>query len=102
MRESALMHAIMLALADRGHTVFRANVGLFFTRDGRPVATGLPRGFADLFGHRPDGCVWYLEIKTATGRLRPEQAAFLAAMRLSGARAGVARSINEAITIIEQ
>lgn len=100
-REAALQHAIMLALAERGHTVFRANVGLFLTRDGRPVTTGLPRGFSDLFGHRPDGQAWYLEIKTATGRVRPEQAAFLAAMRLSGARAGIARSIPEAITIIE-
>lgn len=101
MREAALMHAIMLALAERGHAVFRANVGLFFTKDGRPVHAGLPVGFSDLFGHRPDGQAWYLEIKTDTGRVRPQQAAFIEAMRQSGARAGIARSIADAITIIE-
>ena len=95
------MHAIMLALAERGHAVFRANVGLFFTKDGRPVHAGLPVGFSDLFGHRPDGQAWYLEIKTDTGRVRPQQAAFIEAMRQSGARAGIARSIADAITIIE-
>jgi hypothetical protein len=100
-REAALMHAIMLALAERGHAVFRANVGLFFTKDGRPVHAGLPVGFSDLFGHRPDGQAWYLEIKTDTGRVRPQQAAFVEAMRQSGARAGIARSIADAITIIE-
>jgi hypothetical protein len=95
------MHAIMLALAERGHTVFRANVGLFFTKDGRPVHAGLPVGFSDLFGHRPDGQAWSLEIKTDIGRVRPQQAAFVEAMRKSGARAGIARSIADAITIIE-
>jgi hypothetical protein len=102
MREAVTQHAIMLALAECGCTVFRANVGLFLTRDGRPVSTGLPRGFSDLFGHRPDGRAFYIEVKSATGRLRPEQAAFLAAMRRAGALAGVARSPDEATRIVFQ
>ncbi len=100
MREAARLHAIMLALSGVGCSVFRANVGLFFTRDGRPVSTGLPRGFSDVFGHRPDGRAFYIEVKSATGRLRPEQDAFLAAMRRSGALAGVARSPEDAIRIV--
>jgi len=37
MRESDLMRSIMLALSGAGHFVFRCNVGLFYTKDGRPV-----------------------------------------------------------------
>jgi hypothetical protein len=81
----------MLALSDAGCVVFRANVGLFFTRDGRPVRTGLPVGFSDLFGFRPDLRPFFVETKTARGRLRPEQARFLEAMRERGAIAIVAR-----------
>jgi len=52
MRESDLMRSIMLALSGAGHFVFRCNVGLFYTKDGRPVRAGLPTGFSDLAGHR--------------------------------------------------
>lgn len=91
------MRTIMVALSADGHFVARANVGLFFTKDGRPVRTGLPVGFGDLFGHRASDCrAFYLEVKTATGRVKPEQAAFIAAMRKRGAIAAVVRSVNEA------
>lgn len=87
----------MLALAEAGCVVFRANVGLFFTRDGRPVQTGLPVGFSDLFGHRPDGRAFYVEVKSAAGRLRPQQQAFLEAMRARGAVAVVARDADDCV-----
>ena len=97
MTESDLMRAVMVALSLDGHQVFRANVGLFFTRDGRPIRSGLPVGFSDLFGHHRDGArAFYLEVKTATGRVTPEQQAFINAMRLRGAIAGVVRSIEDA------
>lgn len=92
------MRSIMLALSSQGHFVARANVGLFFTQDGRPVRTGLPPGFSDLFGHRAGDCrAFYLEVKTPTGRVRPEQQRFIAAMRERGAIAGVVRSVEEAV-----
>jgi len=94
------MRLIMLALSEDGHGVFRANVGLFYTRDGRPVKSGLPIGFSDLFGFRPDGRAWFIEVKSATGRLRPEQTLFLEAMRARGAIAGVARSVQEARLLV--
>lgn len=90
------MRAVMIAVSADGHQVFRANVGLFFTKDGRPVRSGLPVGFSDLFGFTSDGRPYFLEIKTATGRIRPEQDAFLEAMRRRGAVAGVARSVQDA------
>jgi hypothetical protein len=99
MREASVLRQCMLALSDAGCAVFRANVGLFYTRDGRPVQTGLPRGFSDLFGFRPDGRAFFVECKSATGRLRPEQKAFLDAMRARGAVAVVARSAD---TIVAQ
>ena len=97
MTEADLMRSIMIALSNDGHFVARANVGLFFTKDGRPVSTGLPRGFADLFGNRRgDAKAFYLEVKTATGRVSPEQHAFIHAMQVRGAIAGVVRSIEDA------
>lgn len=91
MREAAVLHRCMLALSEAGCTVFRANVGRWKTEDGRWVSTGLPVGFSDLFGFRPDGRAFFVEVKTDTGRVRPEQATFLEAMRARGAVALVAR-----------
>ena len=91
----------MVALSNDGHFVARANVGLFFTKDGRPVGTGLPVGFSDLFGHRRgDARAFYLEIKTTVGRVSPEQRAFIDAMQRRGALAGVARSVEDAQKIL--
>lgn len=101
MRESDLMRSIMVALSEDGHFVARANVGLFFTQDGRPVRSGLPVGFSDLFGHRAvDARAFYLEVKTATGRVTPQQLAFIAAMKRRGALAAVVRSVDEARAVI--
>jgi hypothetical protein len=100
-REGDLMRSIMVALSQDGHCVFRANVGLFFTADGRPVKTGLPSGFSDLFGCRAgDARAFYLEVKTATGRATPQQLAFLAAMQKRGALAGVVRSVEDARAVL--
>ena len=101
MREGDLMRSIMVALSQDGHCVFRANVGLFFTQDGRPVHAGLPVGFSDLFGHRVgDARAFYLEVKTPTGRVSPQQLAFIAAMQKRGALAGVVRSVEEARAVL--
>ena len=82
--------------------LFRANVGQGITYDGRHFDTGLPKGFSDLFGFRKsDGRAVFIEAKTETGRIRPEQQNFINKMRLYGALAGVARSVQDARTIIE-
>lgn len=95
--EGEILHEIMLALSQDGHFIARANVGLFYTRDGRPVRTGLPVGFSDLFGHRAaDARAFYLECKKPGGAIRPEQRQFIEAMRKRGAIAGVVRSVDEA------
>lgn len=101
MTENGLMHLIMLALSELDHTVFRANVGLFFTKDGRPARTGLPVGFSDLFGFTKDGRPFFLEIKTEKGRPTTQQEQFLASMRERGAIAGVVRSVDEALRLVD-
>ena len=100
MTEADLIRSVMIALSAEGHQAFRANVGLFFTKDGRPVRSGLPVGFSDLFGFTADQRPFFLEIKTPTGRIRPEQSAFLAAMTKRGAIAGVARSVQDALDLL--
>lgn len=101
MTEADLMRTIMVALSADGHFVVRANVGLFFTEDGRPIKTGLPKGFSDLFGHRLADCrAFYLEVKTATGRPTKEQLAFIAAMKKRGALAGIVRSVEDARRVL--
>lgn len=102
MTESDIMRQIMVALSQDGHFVARANVGQFFTKDGRPIRTGLPVGWPDLFGFRSgDARAYFLEIKTATGRASHAQLAFIAAMRKRGAIAAVVRSVAEARQVLE-
>lgn len=81
--------------------VFRPNVGSGLTPDGRYFSTGLPKGFPDLFGFRlTDRRIFFIEVKTAKGRLSKEQRDFLWRMKELGAIAGVARSVEDALKII--
>ncbi|MDO4720947.1 MAG: VRR-NUC domain-containing protein [Peptostreptococcaceae bacterium] len=100
-REIDIQNAIRLALQPYAYT-FRANVGLFFTKDGRPVQTGLPPGFSDLFGFRKsDGRMFFIEVKKPGGRRSEKQKQFIAAMKRAGALAGFALSAEEALAILE-
>lgn len=71
--ESLIQNQIRVGLSKAGHMVFRANVGKVKTADGRFFDTGLPKGFCDLFGFKPDGQIFFIEVKNETGRVRPEQ-----------------------------
>ena len=98
--EHASQNAIRIALSEYA-TVFRANVGSGVTYDGRHFETGLPNGFSDLFGFRhSDGKIFFIEVKTPSGRLSKDQKNFLEKMRNYGAIAGVARSVDDALSII--
>jgi hypothetical protein len=99
-REIDIQNQIRIELSEIAVT-FRANVGVFFTRDGRPVSTGLPKGFSDLFGFRKsDGRAFFLEIKNEKGKLSKDQETFLEAMKNLGAIAGVARNPDQALRIV--
>lgn len=99
-KEIDVQNSIRLALNPYA-VVFRANVGKVRMSDGRFFDTGLPKGFSDLFGFRKsDGKIFFIEVKNATGRLRKEQEHFIKMMQKHGAIAGVARSAEEAIQLI--
>jgi len=102
MKEIDVQNSIRLALNPYA-IVFRANVGFFKTEDGRTVSTGLPKGFSDLFGYRKsDGRIFFIEVKNEKGKLRKEQEHFLKTMKENGAIAGVCRSAEEAIKLIDE
>ena len=98
--EHTIQNEIRVALTENGYTVFRANVGKVKTADGRWFDTGLPKGHPDLYGFRPDGKVFYIEVKNANGRVRPEQKQFIKTVKARGALAGIARSVEDALDIV--
>lgn len=100
--ESLIQNQIRVAISQAGHMIFRANVGKVRTSDGRVFDTGLPKGFPDLFGFRPDGRIFFIEVKNETGKVRPEQKIFIEQMRKRGALAGVARSVEDAMRIVNE
>ena len=121
--EHALQNDIRNALAGEC-LLFRVNVGQAWTGDvkqltgrrvlienARPFNTGLPPGFADTFGLArtlitPEMVGTYIgqflagEIKTADGRVSEKQKAFLRAVLNNGGRAGVWRSVEDALRMV--
>lgn len=100
--ETNLQAQIMLALSENGCKVFRNNTGAFMDdKSKRLVRYGVGgKGGPDLWGICPDGVALCVEVKTPTGRVRPEQVAFIAMARNAKARAGIARSVEDALAIV--
>lgn len=116
MKESDIQSQIRIRISEKKLGVlFRANVGEAWTGnriernpDGsitiyrpRRLKTGLPPGFSDLFGVTKTGQAVFIEVKTPTGRPSEEQVNFLFQMLRQGARAGIARSPEEAERFFE-
>jgi hypothetical protein len=110
MTESALYGQLLLAATAARLRLFRNNVGLFYTKDGRPVHCGLAVGSSDLIGLTTRtvtpamvgtsiGLFTALEVKRAT---RPSEAQlnFIAMVRQRGGIAGCVRSVDEALTLL--
>jgi hypothetical protein len=111
--ETTLQQQIRLAVGTSPDArIFRNQVGsLPDPRSGRLVTFGLARGSADLIGWRtitvtPEmvgtrlAVFTSIEVKTPTGRIRPEQQAWLATVQGAGGIAGVARSVTDAQHIL--
>ena len=107
--ETILQQQIRLAIGTRPEArIFRNQVGsLPDPRTGRLVTFGLARGSADLIGWRtitvtPDmvgtrlAVFTSIEVKTPTGRVRPEQQAWLEVVQQAGGIAIIARSVPDA------
>lgn len=101
-REAAIQDSIRVALAEHGYIVFRTNVGKVKTADGRLFDTGLPSGFPDLMGYKPDnGRIFFIEVKTAIGHRRKDQIDFANGLRGKNVIYGVARSAEQALDIVD-
>ena len=116
MKEPLLIKKILVALGARPDCrLFRnatatAWVGPYSRRaDGslvmhepRTIQAGLVKGSADIIGIGPGGRFVAIEVKTGKGQLRPEQKNFLQMVGNQGGIAGVARSVADAVRIIEE
>ena len=100
--EHAIQNEIQLALSKHKCSIFRANVGKIRLPDGRFFNTGLPNGFPDLVGFRwTDGKIFFIEVKSAKGKLRPDQVVFHKMLQSHGIIHGVARSVEDALMIAD-
>lgn len=101
--EHEIQSAIMVAVSKRQCTIFRANVGKVKTIDGRWFDTGLPKGHPDLYGFKwSNGKVFYIEVKNAKGKPRPDQLQFHKFLTQVGIIHGLARSVDDALQIIDE
>ena len=100
-KETILQNQIIVALCQNGCVARNHTVGQFFTKYGSIVNIG-HHGESDITGHRiSDGKAIYIEVKLPGEHPRPDQKKFLAAMANTGAIAGVAHSIEEALEIVK-
>jgi hypothetical protein len=108
--EQQIQQHIRIACSTGATRLFRNNTGTLRDANGRPVQFGLCKGSADLIGYRsiaitPEmvgttvAVFLSIEVKTATGRLRPEQQQWLDTVQAAGGIAGVARSVEDALRI---
>lgn len=98
--EHDIQNSIRLKLSELGYAVFRINSGKIRMADGRWFDTGVPKGFSDLIAVK-GGRIFFLEVKTETGKASPEQIKFLATMRdRYGCIAGIVRSVEEAVDLV--
>lgn len=100
MTEHDIQNAVRLELSKLGFAVFRINTGKFKLADGRWFDVGVPKGFSDLIAVR-DGRIYFLEVKSASGKASPEQLNFITVMRDKyGCTAGIVRSVDDALQLV--
>jgi hypothetical protein len=98
--ETKLQNQIIVALCQNGCVARNHTVGQFFTQYGGVVHIG-KHGESDIMGHRIlDGRALYIEVKLPGEHPREDQKKFLEAMAATGAIAGVAHSVEEALSIV--
>ena len=111
MSEQQIQQHIRLACGKGNCRLFRNNTGTLKDANGRPVQFGLCKGSADLIGWQtititPDmvgtqlAVFTSIEVKSPTGRVRPEQKTWMDAVQAAGGVAGIARSVEDAQQIL--
>lgn len=100
MSESKLLSEIIKAVYDNGNMIYRINTGTVKMENGKRFSTGVPAGFSDCMGFRPDGQVFFIEVKVKPNKASQKQIDFIEKVRQRGALAGVAYNIDEALAIV--
>jgi hypothetical protein len=80
---------------------WRQNSGAMKTAAGGYVKFSSVDGQSDIIGLLPGGKFLAVEVKSSRGQLRDNQEAFLAAVTAMGGVAGVVRSLDELIELVE-
>jgi len=102
---------INVGQAYTGNEIKKQSDGSILIKNPRPFMSGVPKGFSDLLIITPTiitpemvgqqfARAGFLEIKTATGRPTKDQLNFIEQMQMLGARAGIARSVDDVIKIL--
>ena len=105
--EAEILRAILAMLRRHPKVAlcWRQNSGTFQerNRDGttRYIRANTQRGMSDIMGALMDGRTLAIEVKSRTGRMRPGQEEFLASIRAAGGVAGVCRSVEDAVALLE-
>lgn len=98
--EAQIEKEIMVALSQKGFLVLSINVASFKI-DNRFISTGVPKGYPDLTAIK-DGKVYFIEVKTPTGKPSKHQLHFLKVARERyGCVAGICRSVQDALELVE-
>lgn len=109
--EGRLMREIQCALSAAGHRLVRVNAGRGWVgptkrhSDGSVTIkhaqpfVGVPEGVSDLIGCASDGAFVAIEVKFEKGRPSDAQTAYINMVKSLGGRAGVARSVDEALAL---
>lgn len=111
MTESDIQSLIRQQVGNGPVRLFRNNVGATKDAKGRLIRYGLAKGSADLIGWvareiTPDDVgqtmaqFVSIEVKSPTGKPRPDQIAWQDFVNQAGGRAGIARSVDDAVKII--
>lgn len=111
--EQSIQQLIRLKLSNGSIRLLRNNTGVLQDKNGRPVQFGLAKGSADLIGWKtvtvtPEmvgqevAVFTSIEVKTPTGRIRPEQQRWMEVVRAAGGIAGIARSVEDAEALVQQ
>ena len=126
MLESSVLHRVLLSCSRGATRLFRVNTGTAWQGKGQamrvskpqmvmvypgdvvlraaqPLQMGLTTGGSDTIGWtQRDGVAVFtaIEVKSPTGRVRPEQQVFIDQVNAAGGIAGVARSEQEAIDLL--
>lgn len=96
--EATIQNEIRIALSRYG-IVVRQNTGTFYNEHGTRTKCGF-KGLSDLVYFGKDGTVAFIEVKTPKGRATAEQKQFITVMQSYGYKAGICRSVEEALKLI--